>query len=56
MRITDYTAITEFDPSDVFIVDGDNGTRKVFVQDAILAALHMTAPENHRLFFRGKNL
>lgn len=56
MRITDYTAITEFDASDVLLLDGDNGTRKVFVQDAILAALHMTSPENHRHIFRGKNL
>lgn len=38
------------------LVDGNNGTKKVFVGDAILAALHLTSAELHRMIFRGKKL
>lgn len=56
MRMTDYPAITKFTDDQIMIVDGDGGTKKITIADAILAALHMTSPTNHRMVFRGKNL
>ena len=56
MKITEYPALTKFTDDNVIVVDGDSGTKKMFVGDAILAALHMTSAELHRMIFRGKNL
>ncbi|MBS6180580.1 MAG: hypothetical protein KH921_07305 [Erysipelotrichaceae bacterium] len=56
MKITEYPSISKFTADNVMLVDGDNGTKKVFIGDAILAALHMTSAELHRVIFRGKNL
>lgn len=56
MRMTDYPAINTFTEDQIMIVDGNGGTKKITIADAILAALHMTSPTNHRLIFRGKNL
>lgn len=56
MKITEYPAVRKFTSDNVMLVDGNNGTKKVFVGDAILAALHLTSPELHRMIFRGKNL
>lgn len=56
MRMTDYPAIKEFTEDQIMIVDGNGGTKKITIADAILAALHMTSPTNHRMVFRGKNL
>ncbi len=56
MKITDYPAITSFTEDQIMLVDGNGGTKTIKVADAILAALHMTSPTNHRLVFRGKNL
>lgn len=56
MKITDYPVITKFTDDQVMLVDGNGGTKTITIADAILAALHMTSPTNHRLVFRGKNL
>lgn len=56
MKITEYPALTKFTDDNIIVVDGDSGTKKMFVGDAILAALHMTSAELHRMIFRGKNL
>lgn len=56
MRMTDYPAISKFTEDQIMVVDGNGGTKKITVADAILAALHMTSPTNHRMVFRGKNL
>lgn len=56
MRMTDYPAIKKFTEDQIMIVDGNGGTKKITIADAILAALHLTSPTNHRLVFRGKNL
>lgn len=56
MRMIDYPAINKFTEDQFMIVDGNGGTKKITIADAILAALHMTSPTNHRLVFRGKNL
>lgn len=57
MKITDYSAITSFTDEHIMLVDGGTtGTRKILISDAIYAALHLGAAENHRMVFRGKNL
>ena len=56
MRMTDYPAINKFTEDHIMIVDGNGGTKKITIADAILAALHLTSPTNHRMVFRGKNL
>lgn len=56
MKITEYPLISAFTEDNVMLVDGENGTKTIRIEDAILAALHMTSPENHRNVFRGKNL
>lgn len=56
MKMTDYPAINKFTEDQIILVDGNGGTKKITIADAILAALHMTSPTNHRLVVRGKNL
>ena len=56
MKITDYPVISKFTDDNVILVDGNNGTKIIPVADAIMAALHLMSPNNHRLVFRGKNL
>ena len=56
MKITDYPEITKFTEDQIMLVDGNDGTKTIKVADAILAALHMTSPTNHRMVVRGKNL
>lgn len=56
MKITDYPVITEFTEDNVMLVDGNAGTKTITIADAIMAALHLLSPTNHRLVFRGKNL
>lgn len=56
MKMTDYPAINKFTEDHIMIVDGNGGTKKITIADAILAALHLTSPTNHRMVFRGKNL
>ena len=56
MKITDYPSIDKFTEDQVMIVDGNGGTKKITIAEAILAALHLASPTNHRLVFRGMNL
>lgn len=56
MKFAEYPAITAFTSDNIMLVDGDGGTKKILVSDAILAALSMHSPHNHKLIFRGKNL
>lgn len=56
MKMTEYPAITKFTADNILITDGDNGTKKIFVGDAILSALHMTSAELHRMICRGEYL
>lgn len=56
MKITEYSPVTSLTADNIFLVDGDAGTKKILVMDAILAGLHLAGPENHRRVFRGKNL
>ncbi|MBO5887455.1 MAG: hypothetical protein J6Q60_05490 [Bacteroidaceae bacterium] len=56
MKITDYPVIDQFTDDNIMLVDGNNGTKTIKIADAIMAALHLMSPTNHRLVFRGKNL
>ena len=56
MKMTEYPAVSSMTEDNILILDGDNGTKKVFVGDAILAMLHLTSPQLHRMIYRGKNL
>lgn len=56
MKMTEYPSVAALTEDNIIIIDGDNGTKKMFVGDAILAALHLTSPQLHRKIFRGKNL
>lgn len=56
MKITEYPEVRKLTEDNVLLVDGDNGTKKVFVGDAIMEMLHLTSAELHRMIFRGKNL
>lgn len=56
MKISEYPSITSITSDNILLVDGTNGTKKMAVTDAVLAALHLISPENHKRIFRGKNL
>lgn len=56
MKISEYAAIDQFTDDNVMLVDGTNGTKKILLKDALLAAMDLLSPVNHRLVFRGKNL
>lgn len=56
MKITDYSAVTDFTSDGILLTDGSGGTKKILATDALLSMLHMTSSENHRRIFRGRNL
>lgn len=56
MKITEYPVITEVSNDNVFIVDGNNGTKQILATDAVLSALSVMSSNNRRNIFRGKNL
>lgn len=55
MKITEYPSATDIDDTNVFIIDGSNGTKKISAED-LRFALFNDIPEMHRNMFRGKNL
>ena len=56
MKITEYAAVTSLSNDNIFLVDGNLGTKKILVGDALLSILHLTSVDNHRMVMRGKNL
>lgn len=56
MKMTEYPSIEKFTADNILLTDGDNGTKKIFIGDAILSALHLTSAQLHRMIYRGKNL
>lgn len=56
MKISEYPQITKFTSDNILLVDGNGGTKKILVADAILAALSLNSIHNKRMIFRGKNL
>ena len=55
MKITEYAAVTDLDSSNVFLIDGDNGTKTIKGTD-LAYALFDGIPEMHNQIYRGKNL
>lgn len=57
MKISEYSAQTDLAASDVFLVNGGNGTKKITANDAIWGMLESTgSPDIHRCVYRGKSL
>ncbi len=56
MRLNEYTKIQQPEGTDVFAIDGTDGTRCVQASDLFYALAEFAAPEAHRTIFRGKNL
>lgn len=56
MKITDYASISAFTEDNILLVDGNSGTKKITVGEAMLGMLHLLSVKNHKTVFRGKNL
>lgn len=56
MKISEYGRITEFTNDSMLLSDSTLGTKNILVRDAILAAIDLISPNNHRNIFRGKNI
>lgn len=56
MKITEYPSTTSLSASDVLLVDGTDGTRKIAGSDLPYASNALIGPSMHRVIFRGKNL
>lgn len=57
MKIIDYEKVQTLVSNDIFLLDGDNGTKTILASDALFAILDAFAPaEMRRTIFRGKNL
>lgn len=57
MKIIDYEKVKTLGSNDIFLLDGDNGTKTILASDALFAILDAFAPvEMRRNVFRGKNL
>lgn len=56
MKISEYPASSSVTADNILLIDGNQGTKKMTVEDAILSTLHMISVRNHRVIFRGKNL
>ena len=56
MKITEYPSTNKFNSDNILLLDGGDGTKSIQVVDAILSALDLISVENHRNFYRGKNL
>lgn len=54
MKISEYPSINHLSKTDIFLVDGEGGTRNINADNAFLSMLHMMSPENHRSIVRGK--
>lgn len=55
-KLTDYSAITRFDPDGILITDGTSGTKKIPVQDAAIDLAGMISAVQHRNTYGGRNL
>lgn len=57
MKIADYEKVQTLVSNNIFLLDGDNGTKTILASDALFAMLDAFVPvENRRMIFRGKNL
>ncbi len=55
-KITEYSAVTRLGASDIFIIDGANGTRKISAKDSAIELAGLISPTNHRNVYRGRSL
>lgn len=55
-KIVDYPAADRIAKDDVFLLDGERGTRKVLASQAAVELAGLISPINHCNVFRGKNL
>lgn len=55
MKIKDFAQVKTVKPSDVFITDGERGTKTILANDLVFALL-TGSPEMHRNVIRGANL
>ena len=55
-KIVDYPAADRIAKDDVFLLDGERGTRKVLASRAAVELAGLISPINHCNVFRGKNL
>ena len=56
MKISEYAAITNLETSNIFVVDGPNGTKKIDCSALPFALMSVANVLNNRNIFRGKNL
>ena len=57
MKITDYEKVQQLTGTNIFLLDGDNGTKTILASDALFAMLDaFSTVEMRRTIFRGKNL
>ena len=56
MKITEYPVATDLESSNVFLIDGPNGTKQIPASNLPFELLEMLPPQVHRTIFRGKNL
>lgn len=55
MKITEYPSVTDLEDTNVFLLDGPSGTKKIAKSDLVYA-LFNNIPEMHNKIYRGKNL
>lgn len=56
MKISEYPSSTSIASTDVVLIDGSEGTRKIAGSDLAFSLFDLCGPEVHRMIFRGKNL
>ena len=56
MKFSEYQAVKTLTADNIFLVDGDAGTKKITAADAVLASLALNSVHNRRAAIRGKNL
>lgn len=56
MKISEYPQVSKLAKTNIFLLDGPNGTKIINGEEFPFAVMNLTAPEMHRMIFRGKNL
>lgn len=56
MKISEYPQVSKLAKTNIFLLDGPNGTKIINGEEFPFAVMNLTSPEMHRMIFRGKNL
>lgn len=56
MKITEFPKVTELKKTNVFLLDGPDGTKGIMGEHFPFEVMNLAGAEIHRMFFRGKNL